>query len=173
MTKILSTNDRREAILKQIRNSKKPISASTLAKKYGVSRQIVVGDVALLRASQHPIAASPKGYIFEGINIPNEYVVACQHDRDHTREELDIIVDCGGKVKNVIVSHPVYGELIGKLDIESRLDVDEFLDKCNKTKAKNLSEISDGVHLHTIICKNEQVFKVIQEKLKDAGFLYK
>ena len=168
----MQTAKRREKIKQLIMESEVAISASALAKICNVSRQIVVGDVALLRAMQEPIIATPRGYIYQHQQSKNRYVVACVHDASETQEELNCIVDCGGEVENVIVSHPIYGELMGTLHIQNRLDVQQFMDKCVASKAQNLSSISNGMHLHTIICKDDAQYQSIVGRLKEKGFLY-
>lgn len=168
----MDTQERREAIKKKIMESDKPISASALAKLFSVSRQIIVGDVAILRASQEAIMATPRGYVYEQKNNTNTYTIATIHDQSSTREELETIVDCGGVVEDVIIHHPVYGELTGKLHIHSRLDIEEFIALCNSKKAKNLSDLSEGVHFHTIQVPSEKHYQLILEKLKEKGFLY-
>ena len=169
----MQTSERRAAILKTIKETNNPISASALAKKYGVSRQIIVGDVALLRASQHQIIATPRGYVIENNSKDNLYTIASIHNSEETKHELEIIIDCGGKIRDVIISHPIYGQISGRLDIESRLDIENFMKKVASTHAKNLSEISGGVHFHTIECKNENALEIIKQKLSEAGYLYK
>ena len=53
---------RRKEILRQLQLSEKPVSASRFARDLGVSRQIIVGDVALLRAAGEDIIATSRGY---------------------------------------------------------------------------------------------------------------
>ena len=47
----MDTAARRAAISETLRTAEKPVSASALARRYQVSRQIIVGDIALLRAA--------------------------------------------------------------------------------------------------------------------------
>ena len=61
----LNAKERRQAILEQLKRAEKPVSATALARQYGVSRQIIVGDVALLRAGGEPISATPRGYVLD------------------------------------------------------------------------------------------------------------
>ena len=56
----MNTIDRREDIVRRLTISAEPISASSLAAAYGVSRQIIVGDIALLRASGEKISSTPR-----------------------------------------------------------------------------------------------------------------
>lgn len=168
----MNTQERREAIKETIKNSHTPISASALAKTFHVSRQVIVTDVAILRAAQERIMATPRGYLYEK-ESKSRYTIACTHDQNQTQDELETIVDLGGIVEDVIISHPVYGELSGKLHIASRLDVKEFIDLCKDKQAKNLSDLSDGVHFHTISCPSEREYELILDALKTKGYLYK
>ncbi|OCN06323.1 hypothetical protein A4S06_00985 [Erysipelotrichaceae bacterium MTC7] len=165
------TNQRRQAILHDLKYAKEPLNATKLANKYGVSRQIVVGDVAILKAQQEPIVASVKGYLY--LHDPDEtYTIACKHEGHETADELGLIVDNGGVVLNVIVDHPLYGELVGNLDIHSRYDIDEFVEKSHALGAKNLSELNDGIHLHTIQCANVETYERIKKVLREHHYLY-
>ncbi|NBK97172.1 MAG: transcription repressor NadR [Erysipelotrichia bacterium] len=168
----MDAKQRREAIEQEILQSEKVISASKLASKFHVSRQIIVGDIALLRAAQKPIIATPRGYLYQKEENKNRYVLACLHDEKGTLDELYTIVDCGGEVENVIVSHAVYGELVGALHIHNRVEAMQFVEQCEKQQVKNLSTISNGVHLHTIICKDDAQYQMIVEELNKKGYLY-
>ena len=119
--------DRKEKIIEEIKKSNKPISASTLAKKLGVSRQIIVGDVALIRASGTNIIATPRGYILDSKQQNQTYTIAVNLSQEQMADELYTIVDLGGCAIDVIVDHPVYGQLTGKLHLSSRYDVDKFI----------------------------------------------
>ena len=169
---IMINKERKEKILKLIRQSDKPLSASFLAKHFNVSRQIIVGDVALLRASGHKIIATPRGYIIEK-QTGHKETIAVKHHRDSIEEEMNMIVDLGGCIDNVIVEHPVYGEIKANLHISSRYDVSLFMDKFNKGKAQPLSTLTDGVHLHTISYNDPQTMIRIKESLDKRGFLLK
>lgn len=170
----MTSAQRREKITEFLKKSLLPISASMLAKELQVSRQVIVGDIALLRASGIDILATPRGYIF----TPNElsggsllFTIACNHGTEQTAEELYIIVDNGGKIIDVTVEHPIYGQITGQLNIFSRYDVDEFIKNTKQQNAPLLSKLTDGVHLHTVSCKNEEIFKRIVADLEQAGIL--
>ena len=109
--------DRRDRIVEEIRKSGKPLSASALAAMLHVSRQIIVGDVALLRARGIGIIATPRGYVLEEQTHPCEKKIAVMHGREQLQEELYTIVDYGCTVVDVIVEHPLYGELVGQLHL--------------------------------------------------------
>lgn len=165
--------DRKEKIIEEIKKSDKPISASTLAKKLGVSRQIIVGDVALIRASGTNIIATPRGYILDFKQQNQTYTIAVNHSQEQMADELYTIVDLGGCAIDVIVDHPVYGQLTGKLHLSSRYDVDQFIKKVNNNQAKPLSQLTDGLHLHTIQCPNEDTYQRIVSALDEKGYLFK
>lgn len=164
--------DRREKIIETIQKSEKPISASTLAKHFGVSRQIIVGDVALIRASGTDIIATPRGYVLEDRKQNHLYTIAVNHEKKDLADELYTIVDLGGYVVDVIVEHPIYGQLSGNLHLSSRYDVDQFIKNVNANDAKPLSQLTNGLHLHTIKCQDQETFERIKKSLNEKGYLF-
>lgn len=169
----MDTNERRREIIIQLTNSNTPISASTLAEHFSVSRQIIVGDVALLRAEGHDIVSTPRGYLLKAseTNFPYIGLVACRHDSTKMRNELYTIVDFGGTVIDVTIEHSIYGEISGLLNLSSRYEVDMFVKSVSGESDKPLSTISGGIHLHKIGCKSEEIFNLIKEKLKEQEIL--
>lgn len=169
----MDNKQRRQKIIDTLQVTKQAISASALAETFQVSRQVIVSDIALLRAQGNDIISTPKGYILGNLTAYNcfTFKVACHHSIDKTYDELSTIVDNGGKILDVIVEHPVYGQITGQLDITSRYDVEEFLHKLSTEKASLLSKLTDGTHLHTIACKDELCAKRIQEALKKLNLL--
>lgn len=169
----MDANTRREEIKKVLQAAKGPVSATALAKDLNVSRQIIVGDIALLRASGFDVLATARGYItpYWGLSATG-YVgkLACQHTSEETKDELYTIVDAGGEVIDVIVEHELYGELTGRLNITCREDVDEFISKAKN--ARLLSDLTKGVHLHTVACRHGEEFREIKKRLSEKGFLY-
>lgn len=170
----MDSNTRREHILETIQKSTKPISASSLAKLFHVSRQIIVGDIALLRAGGNEIIATPRGYVMDIHSKSSGIIrtIAVVHHQDQLEDELYAIIDCGGIVEDVIVEHALYGQLCGKLHLTSRFDVDEFMKQIQSSNASPLSSLTNGLHLHTIQCKDEEVFNRITNTLKEKGLLY-
>ena len=162
---------RRAAVLHALHTADSPISASQLAAQFHVSRQIIVGDVALLRASGEAISATPRGYVLSRAEQGILRTVACRHPVEGTEEELNIMVDNGCVVLDVVVEHAVYGQLTGQLQIRSRYDVAQFLEHLNADGAKPLSSLTDGIHLHTLLCPDEAAFRRTCEALRSAGFL--
>lgn len=162
--------ERRSALMDILRASVGPVSATALAEHLGVSRQIIVGDVALLRAGGENIAATPRGYICARETCALRRTVACSHSAEQTGDELRIFVDNGCTVVDVIVEHPVYGQLVGALDLRSRYDVEEFLRR--SAGAAPLSSLTEGLHLHTLLCPDDAALARVKNQLREKGFLF-
>lgn len=162
---------RRQAILDRLRTADRPVSASALAAGLNVSRQIIVGDIALLRAGGAEISATPRGYVLPRATDGITRTIACRHTLAQTGQELDILVDNGCTVLDVIVEHPVYGQLTGQLQISSRYDVEQFLVRIRDSEAAPLSMLTGGLHLHTLCCPNEDAYTRACAALKAAGLL--
>lgn len=167
----MHADTRRQAILDQLRDAAGPISAAALAAKFSVSRQIIVGDIALLRAAGAEISATPRGYVI--LPAPPGLVrqVACRHDAAGMEAELNAMVDQGCTVLDVIVEHPLYGQLTGPLQISNRYEVGQFLARCRQSEALPLSELTEGIHLHTLSCPDEAAFQRARQALRELGIL--
>lgn len=168
----MNAQQRRDYILERLKAAAQPVSATALAGELGVSRQIIVGDVALLRAGGAEITATPRGYM---ARRPAGLVrqAAVQHRPEEMERELNAIVDAGGEVVDVIVEHPVYGQLTGVLRLRSRYDVAEFLRRVAEHEAKPLSGLTGGIHLHTIRCPDGDTYQRVIKALENQGFLLK
>ncbi|GEK89066.1 hypothetical protein SAMN04488100_10716 [Alkalibacterium putridalgicola] len=169
----MEAEQRREEILVLLKNSADPIVARALAEQFDVSRQVIVGDIALIRAAGQDIYSTPKGYMMRKAAAPGVTTqLVCMHTREETKEELYTIVDTGCEVLDVIVEHPLYGMIRGDLNISSRLEADEFLDKLDETDTSLLSKLTHGIHTHTIRAKDEATRDKLIGKMKEKGFLY-
>lgn len=170
----LTGDDRRQAILNWLQTTKQPLTGSDLAKKAGVSRQVIVQDMSILKARSEPIIATSQGYLLmhPTEEKPFSRIIACNHRPDQTEDELNTMVDQGVLVKNVIVEHPVYGELEALVMVKDRHDVKKFLEKITSTNAPYLSELTDGFHLHTIESDSEEKLEACYEALKDRGYIF-
>ena len=155
--------ERRTKITEILTSSKEAVSATKLAAEFGVTRQIIVSDIALLRAEGNPVAAERRGYYLkkaEGIYK----TVICRHDVKGAAEEFNAIVDNGGKVLNVIVEHPLYGNISAELNVTSRYDAEEFVRKTEESNASFLSDLTGGLHIHTISVPDEKSYERIVAK---------
>lgn len=169
----MTAEDRRRRIIEFLESSSVPVTGAELSSLLQVSRQVIVQDVALLRAQGAKLVATPQGYIIPNNQSPTArtFVIACQHSLDETEEELNLLVDHGLKVIDVVVEHPVYGEMRGLIMVESRRDVKEFMSRVQQTGASLLSSLTKGVHLHTVECSRSCVLEEAKSALKDKGFL--
>ena len=160
---------RREDILNTLRRADQPVSAGSLAADFSVSRQVIVGDIALLRASGAEISATPRGYVMRKAETGLIRKVATRHSAEAMEAELNAIVDQGCTVLDVIVEHPIYGQLTGPLDLSSRYDVSQFI--ARSAEARPLSILTEGIHLHTLSCPDEEAFRRCETQLRAMGVL--
>ena len=167
----MQADERRQAILNILQKSVYPISASVLASQLSVSRQIIVGDIALLRASGEDILATPRGYCIQRSEHGLIRRVAVRHNGKAMEAELNAIVDQGCTVVDVIVEHPLYGQLTGPLQLSNRYDVAQFIARSQSADAMPLSQLTDGIHLHTLLCPSESAFQRVTSFLREQGIL--
>lgn len=168
----MRTEERRRWLLALLRAADGAVTGSALAERFGVSRQIIVGDISILRAEGAEVLATPRGYLV--LRQRRKRVMAtlsCCHRAEEMQDELNIMVDGGARVRDVIVAHPVYGELRADLMLESRRDVAAFVRKMRETAAPPLSYLTDGVHVHTIEAEEASAIEEIRAALERAGFL--
>ena len=168
----MNSQQRRQQLLVLLRQNSGPVSATAIAKEFGVSRQIIVGDVALLRAAGEQISATPRGYVLKQEQNLQTRTIACRHDDEHLLQELYIAVDNGCAVLDVTVEHPIYGQLTGPLQLASRADVDAFLASCAGSDAQPLSALTEGIHLHTLACPSPEAYAAAQRALTALGVLF-
>lgn len=162
--------ERREKILKLLADGRRPISGVSLARQLHVSRQVIVQDIALLRAAGNDILSMNQGYLIQsGQRISRVFKVI--HAEDQVEEELGLIVDLGGSIKDVFVYHKAYGVLRADMDIKSRLDIEHFTEKIASGKSSLLMNVTSGYHYHTVFADSVQLLDLIQEKLDEKGFL--
>lgn len=171
----MDARERRIELLARLKDARGPLTGTWLAKELKVSRQVIVGDFAILRAAGNAVYATPQGYVLPKVEMPKTIraTLACKHERERMEDELAIIIDNGGKVLDVIVEHPVYGELTGNLMLSSRRDLSEFLRKLDASHAEQLASITGGVHMHTIEVADEETLARIKKELKIKGLLLK
>lgn len=157
---------RRIKILEILKKESEPVSGSVLARLTGVSRQVIVQDITLLRTEQ-PILATAKGYLLYPLTEKKIRRTFCvKHSVEQTRDELCAIVDLGGKILDVMVEHDVYGEIRADLMLSCRKEIEEFCEKLEKSRSGPLNSISEGVHYHTVEAESEEILDEIGEKLR-------
>ena len=167
----MDANQRREAIIARLRATSTPVSASVLGKELHVSRQIVVGDVALLRAASTPILATNRGYLLAEPSSRPRRTLLVQHDKSGIATELHAIVGARGTVIDAVVDHRVYGPITVDLMISTPEQVDELARRFADSSA--LLELANGWHYHTVEAETEEVLDAIEARLEELGFLHR
>jgi transcriptional regulator of NAD metabolism len=167
----VASERRRERLGRILRDADDPVTGSYLAERLGVSRQVIVNDVAILRAAGHPIVGSPQGYLLmDRVEGPTD-VIACRHAGDLGRRELGILVDHGITVLDVVVEHSVYGEIRANLMVESRDDIERNARILERSGQAPLSALTGGIHLHTVRAPNRDALEAAKRELREAGLL--
>ena len=166
----MSGEERRGKIIQALKNSDKAVSATTLAKEFDVSRQVIVQDVALLRANGKNIFSTNRGYLIQE-DEETTRVFKVQHEDDEVEKELTTIVDLGGTVEDVFVYHKVYGVLRAEMNIKSRMDIRNYMEEIRSGKSSLLKNVTSGYHYHLVEASSEERLDLIEKQLKETGFL--
>ena len=166
----MNGEQRREKIIDILNSSSKPVSGVALASMLNVSRQVIVQDIALIRASDNEISSTNRGYV---IRKKNEHtrILKVFHTEADVEAELNSIVDMVGWFKDVFVYHKVYGVIKADLNLHSRRDIKDYMAEIGNGKSNLLMNVTSGYHYHTVIAPDEDTLDIIQEKLDKLGFL--
>ena len=163
-------SERREQIIRQIQESKAPVSGTKLASLYSVSRQVIVQDIALIRSAGYEIISTNRGYI---LNQPKTVcrIFKVQHTDEQLEEELNTIVDLGACVDNLMIHHRVYGKMEAELALSSRRKVGAFMEDIRSGKSSPLKNITSNYHYHKVSADSEETLDLIEQELREKGFL--
>lgn len=164
---------RREQIMEILKCSDKAVKGSVLSDKFDVSRQVIVQDIALLRAEGFEVLATSKGYVIPKFDRGKilKTIVTKHFSVEEVQEELMIMINNGAAIIDVVVSHPLYGDMRGVLDLHYKIEVDKFLEEVKEGRAEFLSSLTDGIHIHTIEVPSEESYEKIKDELRERGFL--
>ena len=167
------TIKRRKELLTLLKESSSAINGQQLADHFHVTRQIIVQDIAILRADGEEIISTNRGYIYSGSKESKQMqrLFKVKHSVNDIEEELAAIIDNGGRVKTVLVDHPVYGEIQTLLKMTCRRDIYDFMKQVEETEFRPLSEITDGVHYHLVEADTKQDLDEVEKALRKLGFL--
>ncbi len=174
MERILDGDQRREALLLELSKSSRPVSGTELARRMGVSRQVIVQDVALLRATSRNILSTNKGYILFEPRLELEScrkTLCVRHTTEQVLDEFYTVVDLGGKILDVVVEHDLYGQIAVDLIIASRQDAEEFFRKMQGSRVKPLKELTEDIHYHTVVARDGSAMEQIEKALLQKGYL--
>lgn len=162
---------RRKAIITLLEGSEHPVSGQALAKEFQVSRQVIVQDIALIRANGAEIVSTHRGYVLQQKSKEVSRVFKVLHTDDEVEKEFTVIVDLGGKVKDVFVYHKIYGVVKADMDIKSRLDIARYIEGIKSGKSSLLKNVTGGYHYHTVEADSGEILDMIQAELDKCGFL--
>lgn len=161
---------RRNEILSLIGNSENPVPAGVIAERFAVSRQVIVQDIAILRANGYDITATNRGYVLNS-KAQCSRVFKCRHSFEQIVDEGALVIESGGRIEDISVNHRIYGKIAARLDLHNRMHVEELYRSLVSGASKPLMSVTDGYHYHTVSADSEEVLNDIEEKLRKAGFL--
>ncbi len=162
--------ERRKAIVNLLLSSADAISGGALSEKFGVSRQIIVQDISVLKGLGYDIISTHCGYIIHGSPL-KERVFKIYHTTEQTEDELNLIVGLGGTVVDVFVWHKVYGRMSAPLNIFSPMHVKQFIEGVRTGKSTELMNITGGYHYHTVRADSDEILDKIAAALKERGYI--
>lgn len=168
------TGNERRAKIASLLDSKKPVSGTELARRLGVSRQIIVQDVALMRAENKNILSTNKGYLlYDSAELTGQYrrVFHVRHTTDQVLDELLTITELGGKVLDVLVEHELYGQIRADLLITCPSDAEEFSERLAASTGAPLKMLTQDNHYHTVTASSERLLDLIEAELQKKGYL--
>ena len=166
----MKSDERRKSIVNLLLSEKRAISGNELSEKYGVSRQIIVKDISILKEQGNDILSTNSGYVIQSSPL-KERVFKVLHTTEQTEDELQTIVDLGGTVADVYVWHKAYGKMEAKLNISSRAQIEQFIESVRTGKSVELMHITGGYHYHTVRAVSEAVLDRIGSALEGKNYI--
>ena len=166
--------ERRSKILKKLMESEEPMSGAALAKAFRVSRQVIVQDIALMRAERHDIMSTNKGYLYRNGKLDTTFpkrVFFVKHTTEQVLEEFLTVIELGGRVLDVAVEHELYGQIRVELLIETEQDARDFVDRLARCRDNPLKVLTGDCHYHTVSAPSEKLLDLIEQELKTKGFM--
>lgn len=166
----MKSEERRNKIVAYLKNAALPVSAGALSEQFGVSRQIIVQDIAMLRANGYDVISTSRGYVLDGGGLKSR-VFKCRHSLDELVPEAEIVISAGGRIEDVSVSHRVYGTISARLGLSTVTHAEELYRSLKSGASKPLMSVTDGYHYHTVTADSEETLDRIESALRNAGFL--
>ena len=170
----MTGEERRNRILSTLMEQAAPLSGTALANEFHVSRQVIVQDIALMRAENHDILSTNRGYLYRRLehqsSMPKR-VFFVRHTDAQVLEEFMTIIELGGKILDVVVEHEIYGQIRVDLLIESDRDAREFHEKMKNSNDNPLMILTGDCHYHTVAAPSEKLLDLIAQALDDKGYL--
>lgn len=170
----MTGEERRFGIMQQLQAADSPLSGTALAKTFRVSRQVIVQDIALMRAENTNILSTNKGYLIRSNAAEStqpKRVFYVKHTTAQVLDEFHTIIELGGKILDVAVEHEIYGQIRVDLLIETVRDADEFYRKLKSCKDNPLKVLTDDCHYHTVSAPSTRLLDLIETELRQKGYL--
>lgn len=170
----MTGEQRRTEIRRMLQNAQTPLTGTALAKGLHVSRQVIVQDIALMRAEHLPILSTNKGYLLrpDALQVSQpKRVFFVRHTTGQVMEEFMTVIDLGGRILDVSVEHELYGPIRADLLIENAQDAAEFVQRLAACRDNPLKVLTDDCHFHTVSAPSEKLLDLIEAELRARGFL--
>lgn len=170
----MTGEERRTKILQLLTGQGCPVSGTALAQQFHVSRQVIVQDIALMRAENNTILSTNKGYIIRKGKVAASHpmrVFCVRHSTQQVLEEFMTVIELGGKILDVAVEHELYGQIRVDLLIENESDARDFVHRLSHCKDNPLKVLTDDCHYHTVSAPSEKLLELIEQELRNKGFL--
>lgn len=170
----MTGEERRAEILQMLQSQTAPLSGTALAGQFHVSRQVIVQDIALMRAENYDILSTNRGYLYrrkDSAEALPKRVYAVRHTTEQVLEEFLTILELGGKILDVVVEHELYGQIRVDLLIETEADARDFYEKLLHSQDRPLKVLTGDCHYHTVAAPSEKLLDLIGEALRKKGFL--
>ena len=170
----MTGSQRREKLVQLLKTSDSPLSGTALAKQLQVSRQVIVQDIALMRAENHAIVSTNKGYLYRSAAAENTWpkrVFFVRHSTEQVLEEFLTVIELGGRILDVSVEHELYGPIRADLLIENRADAEDFVRRLAACRDNPLKVLTDDCHFHTVTAPSEKLLDLMEAELRSKGYL--
>ena len=170
----MTGEQRRTEIRRMLQQSQQPLTGTALANALHVSRQVIVQDIALMRAEHLPILSTNKGYLLrpDAVRLQQpKRVFFVRHTTEQVLEEFMTVIDLGGRILDVAVEHELYGPIRADLLIENAQDARDFVTRLGACRDNPLKVLTDDCHFHTVAAPSEKLLDLIESELRSRGFL--
>ena len=170
----MTGEERREKLRQMLTETNQPMAGTALARALHVSRQVIVQDIALMRAEHLPILSTNKGYLLGPDDVRSSQpkrVFFVRHTTERVLEEFLTVIDLGGRILDVAVEHELYGPIRADLLIENAQDAQDFVDRLTACRDNPLKVLTDDCHFHTVSAPSEKLLDLIEGELRARGFL--
>ena len=164
--------ERRKLILQKLKAANTAVTGRELAELCQVSRQIIVSDIAMLRAEGMSIIATSQGYLLNGRREGEQYEIELYcASAEALLRELELVVDNGGMICGSVIDYGMYGSLSCRLALSSRRDITRWMDQARDLGICPFSLLGGGAHTLIIETEHREDYDAVCRALGSAGFM--